>query len=901
MAHRRSFHSSCDILELEEEELSSSEHYKGSNHHPNSDRRSLASNSGRNCSLEDDLNQLFEIFNRESSSQNMIHSPRNVAGPSKKKSSKKQAKAVNSPSHEFRASERTSLKQAFRGLCISQASQMASVKRSAKSGGSSKAGQIMTLYKNVAVDDSSSMASQYEGKDGLAEVERVIESYESLSTEKITLPVYSAEGLTAEEPEFEVEGPSSLVENSQDEVIYSLSALSSPIPDDNLLRTAKCSPFETPMFSSSSGCASRESLTELSQKDEHGPPPFPPHPSDVTSLQWSEPMQICPTPYKPVNKGSASKAEDKASSARAKKPTKSVSRLVKPVIKTRNFVKRKAKKDTASAHSPNDTRSEFNNVLFPGSNHIVCPRCHCVLNDEWEEVEEDSPSAELSPAMSPTMQLSPLSAVLNPYVESPDNVFSDISTPTFIPNNTKAVKEREVSENITQSLVSGPDECSNSTSISQENNLGRASSWDRPHMSKDARWQAIRQIRMQHGSLGLRNFNLLKKLGCGDIGTVYLAELIDTSCLFAIKVMDNEFLARRKKITRAQTEREILRMLDHPFLPTLFCQFTSDNLSCLVMEYCPGGDLHVLRQMQPGRCFNEQATRFYVAEVLLALEYLHMLGVIYRDLKPENILVREDGHIMLSDFDLSLRCAVNPMLLVSPSTSATSKSASGPNKNSSCVGPFCIQPPSYQVSCFGPKILRRANKSRKTKPDQPDFLKPLLQLVAEPTDARSNSFVGTHEYLAPEIIKGEGHGSSVDWWTLGVFLFELLYGKTPFRGSGNEETLANVVLQSLKFPDSPLVSLHARDLIVGLLAKDPEGRLGSERGAAEIKQHPFFEGLNWALIRCAVPPDLPEFHWSNGVGNGSVGEKVANGNNGNNSKYLEYNSSTGEHLEFEVF
>ena len=101
----------------------------------------------------------------------------------------------------------------------------------------------------------------------------------------------------------------------------------------------------------------------------------------------------------------------------------------------------------------------------------------------------------------------------------------------------------------------------------------------------------------------------MKKLGCEDIGTVYLAELIGTNCLFAIKVMDNEFLARRKKSPRAQAERDILKMLDHPFLPTLYAQFTSDNLSCLVMEYCPGGDVHVLRQKQLGRCFPEPAAR----------------------------------------------------------------------------------------------------------------------------------------------------------------------------------------------------------------------------------------------------------------------------------------------------
>jgi serine/threonine protein kinase len=108
----------------------------------------------------------------------------------------------------------------------------------------------------------------------------------------------------------------------------------------------------------------------------------------------------------------------------------------------------------------------------------------------------------------------------------------------------------------------------------------------------------------------LKHFKLIKKLGCGDIGSVYLAELTGTNCLFALKVMDNDYLATRKKMSRALTERKILQMLDHPFLPTLYAHFVSDKLSCLVMEYCPGGDLHVLRQKQSGRSFSEPAARY---------------------------------------------------------------------------------------------------------------------------------------------------------------------------------------------------------------------------------------------------------------------------------------------------
>lgn len=399
---------------------------------------------------------------------------------------------------------------------------------------------------------------------------------------------------------------------------------------------------------------------------------------------------------------------------------------------------------------------------------------------------------------------------------------------------------------------------SNSSGLSDDSNWSNLTgSGNKPHKGNDPRWKAILAIRARDGLLGMNHFRLLKRLGCGDIGSVYLSELSGTRCLFAMKVMDKASLASRKKLARAQTEREILQLLDHPFLPTLYTHFETDRFSCLVMEYCPGGDLHTLRQRQPGKHFSEYAARFYAAEVLLALEYLHMLGVVYRDLKPENVLVRDDGHIMLSDFDLSLRCAVSPTLIKIPSFDG----GRGPG-GAFCVQPACIEPSSVciQPACFLPRLFPQKTKKKSPKPrSEPKPLSgtDLPELVAEPTSARSMSFVGTHEYLAPEIIKGEGHGSAVDWWTFGIFLHELLYGKTPFKGSGNRATLFNVIGQQLRFPDSPSTSYAGRDLIRGLLVKEPQNRLGVKRGATEIKQHPFFEGVNWALIRCSTPPEIP--------------------------------------------
>ncbi|XP_042013777.1 serine/threonine-protein kinase D6PKL1-like [Salvia splendens] len=442
---------------------------------------------------------------------------------------------------------------------------------------------------------------------------------------------------------------------------------------------------------------------------------------------------------------------------------------------------------------------------------------------------------------------------------------------------------------------------SDSSGLSDDSNWSNITgSANKPHKGNDPRWKAILHVRSRDGILGMNHFKLLRRLGCGDIGSVYLSELSSTRCFFAMKVMDKASLASRNKLNRAQTEREILQLLDHPFLPTLYTHFETDRFCCLVMEYCPGGDLHTLRQRQPGKHFSEYATRFYAAEVLLALEYLHMLGVVYRDMKPENVLVRDDGHIMLSDFDLSLRCAVSPTLI--RNSALNSDRGSG-----FCVQPACIEPTSacIQPTCFLPRLFPQKSKKKSGKSrTEAGMLSggTLPELVAEPTAARSMSFVGTHEYLAPEIIKGEGHGSAVDWWTFGIFLYELLYGKTPFKGSGNRATLFNVVGQQLKFPDSPATSYASRDLIRGLLVKEPQNRLGVKRGATEIKQHAFFEGVNWALIRCSTPPEVPRpvevAEFPSKFGQVDLASSVGSGSKrvvGNDMK------SGGKFLDFEFF
>ncbi|KAK9065090.1 hypothetical protein SSX86_016473 [Deinandra increscens subsp. villosa] len=307
--------------------------------------------------------------------------------------------------------------------------------------------------------------------------------------------------------------------------------------------------------------------------------------------------------------------------------------------------------------------------------------------------------------------------------------------------------------------------------------------------------------------IGLDHFKPIRPLGSGDTGSVHLVELKGTGELFAMKAMDKSVMLNRNKVHRACIEREIIALLDHPFLPTLYTSFQTATHVCLITDFCPGGELFALLDKQPLKLVNEESARFYAAEVVIGLEYLHCLGIIYRDLKPENILLQTDGHVVLSDFDLSFRTQCKPKIIKHPKPKRKSRS----------------QPP-------------------------PTF-------VAEPY-TQSNSFVGTEEYIAPEIITGGGHTSAIDWWAVGILIYEMLYGRTPFRGKNRQKTFANILHKDLTFPSSIPASLAARQLINALLNRDPATRLGSNGGASAIKEHVFFRGINWPLIRCMSPPPL---------------------------------------------
>ena len=246
-----------------------------------------------------------------------------------------------------------------------------------------------------------------------------------------------------------------------------------------------------------------------------------------------------------------------------------------------------------------------------------------------------------------------------------------------------------------------------------------------------------------------------------------------------MKTIDKLEILERNKLHRLVTEEKILQACDHPFLATLYCTIQSEHYLHFVMEYCPGGELYKLLYAQKGNRFAERDVQFYAAEVLTSLQYLHVLGCVYRDLKPENILIMPDGHARLTDFDL---CVLNAEF--EPSMSSAPEEMTAPTVRRIAAA---------QAAAAAARQREQGGRARRAPPPgRPVMLADGLVLAGEP-QTRTNSFVGTEEYLSPEVIQGNSHGAAVDWWSLGILIYELSFGTTPFKGQRRSETFSNIV------------------------------------------------------------------------------------------------------------
>ncbi|KAH7728076.1 cyclic AMP-dependent protein kinasecatalytic subunit [Aphelenchoides avenae] len=279
-------------------------------------------------------------------------------------------------------------------------------------------------------------------------------------------------------------------------------------------------------------------------------------------------------------------------------------------------------------------------------------------------------------------------------------------------------------------------------------------------------------------------------IGTGTFGRVYLTRNNVTGEYFALKAMYIPTIVAKRQTQHVYNEKRVLLMLNHPFIVKMYDSAKDSRFLYMVMEFLRGGELFSYLRMT--KAFPSAMVKFYAAEIVLALEYLHSLRIAYRDLKPENLLICESGHIKLTDFGF-----------------------------------------------------------------------------AKEIHNRTYTVCGTPDYMAPEVIERKGHNCSVDYWALGILIYELMAGRSPFRGRSAADVLERIREQDgeVHFPRKTF-STNAKDIIRRLLKEDPKDRLGYN-STEEIKQHPWFEGYDWQqlLNREATPPLIPTVYEPGDTGN----------------------------------
>ncbi|PKI83104.1 Serine/threonine-protein kinase [Malassezia vespertilionis] len=336
-------------------------------------------------------------------------------------------------------------------------------------------------------------------------------------------------------------------------------------------------------------------------------------------------------------------------------------------------------------------------------------------------------------------------------------------------------------------------------------------------------------LRLRRTRLGLADFRTVKVIGKGSFGEVRVVQKVDTGKIYAMKTLRKSEMLKKDQLAHVRAERDVLAESNSPWIVQLYYSFQDTAYLYLLMEFLPGGDL--MTMLIKYDTFSEDVTRFYIAECVLALESIHILGFIHRDVKPDNILIDNKGHIKMSDFGLSTGFhkqhdnAYYQKLLEDPVPQNEEQS----NRNSVAVNSI---------------TLTLSNK------DQIATWKANRRKLAYST-------VGTPDYIAPEIFLQQGYGNECDWWSLGTIMFECLCGYPPFCSDNAHDTYRKILAwrETLQFPDDIHLSPEAEDLIRRLISA-PEERLG-KTGAQEIMDHPFFAGVDWSTIRRIDAPFVP--------------------------------------------
>ena len=331
----------------------------------------------------------------------------------------------------------------------------------------------------------------------------------------------------------------------------------------------------------------------------------------------------------------------------------------------------------------------------------------------------------------------------------------------------------------------------NSLEISDEEKL---------KMLYELRHEESEELRKNRKKQTIRDYESIKIIGRGGFGEVHVCRVKKTGEIVAVKKIKKEVVIKNNQIINIRNEQLFMSKVKSPWIVELKASFQEDDFLYLVMEFCPGGDF--MNLLQKKDILTEEEAKFYIAELILAVESIHKLDCIHRDIKPDNILIDKNGHIKLSDFGLAK------------------------------VSDQLYEQNSMKVPNYNP------NKK---------------------THQKLYSCVGTAFYVAPEVLIKKGYNQEIDWWSVGAIFYEMLVGYAPFCSEKMEEVYFKTINHEkyLQVPDDVELSEEALDFMNKMLS-EPNKRLG-KNGSEEIKSHPFFKGVDWDNIRNTMkPPFIPD-------------------------------------------